>query len=40
MLMHNIFIYQRIIDVSGIKLDKEKNNLILKDLRSLSETAA
>ena len=40
MLMHNMFIYQRIIDVSGIKLDKEKNNLILKDFRSLSEAAA
>ena len=40
MLMHNMFIYQTIIDVSGIKLDKEKNNLILKDLRSLSEAAA
>ena len=38
--MHNMFIYQRIIDVSGIKLDKGKNNLIFKDLQSLSEAAA
>ena len=40
MLMHNMFIYRRIIEVSGIKLDKKKNNLILKDLRALSEAAA
>lgn len=40
MLMHNMFIYRRIIEVSGIKLNKKKNNLILKDLRALSEAAA
>lgn len=40
MLIHNMFIYQRIIDVSGIKLDKDKNELILKDLWALSKAAA